>query len=409
MLFYTTVTGFVDIYGLVPALGALLLWLSPGKPGGGGDYVRAFAVGFLLAATVLLRRWYAFYAVSFFIAALIDCMVFMRTFKAFVTAAATFAFTLLFLFQPFVAGLLFKTYASLYSAFSFDLRVDIRYVFYYFGLIVLAGLSAGFVYLLTRRNTRRQAVFLILQPVTCFVLFVRVQSHGQQHLLLYIPALVLTAVLVFSQLLERINACRLRAAVLAVCVVFPSVNPLLLKTRPATLTDIKTAELLPSFIYVPPVREDADSIVGLVRYLDTNVGARGKTVGILASSLKLNIDMLLNAENSLNLPRTSEVNRRYLVWLPEIDSRDAFPGSLFDCDYILVADAVQAQLGPDRQRCVILPAEQLLSGVGIGVAYRPVGNTFQIDGGAIRVRLYEKVRDLTITEKQDFLAVYNHE
>jgi hypothetical protein len=157
---------------------------------------------------------------------------------------------------------------------------------------------------------------------------------------------------------------------------------------------------------VPPVREDADIIVALVRYLDQTAGIKGKTVGVLASSLKLNIDILSNAENSLNIKRISDVDRSYLVWLPEIDSRDPFPGLLFNCDYLLVSDPVQVQLGPENQRCIALPAGELLSGTGIGKAYRPFGETFAIGDSSIIVRLYERQREITADEKAALLEAY---
>jgi hypothetical protein len=434
MLFYTSVTGFIDVAGLTPALGALLLWLRIPRlkevrpvryyasPQSGPDdavetpyagLCRYFAAGCLLAVTVLLRRWYAFFAVSFFAAALLDSLIFKKPALPLITAAAAFAFVLLFFFQPFVSGLLIRNYADLYSDFSFDLPVDVRYFFYYYGLFVVLILITGSLSLLSRRVTRRPAVFLLVQPVFCFALFVSVQSHGQQHLLLYIPALALLAALWVSMLVGRFEVRRTRAAALALyallafCALPPLVHPLLLKTRPGTITDIKTYEMLPSFIYVPPVREDADRVLHLVWYLDKSVGAGGKTLGVLASSLKLNIDILKNAESSLSLISDASASRDYLVWLPEIDSRDSFPGRLFDCDYLLVADPVQLSLGPGSQRCVDLPARQLLSGIGIGKAYRPTGYTFLLDGGAIRVRLFEKRREVTAAERDALLRAYS--
>lgn len=434
MLFYTSVTGFIDIAGIPPALGALLLWLRiprlkearPARrrlslqsgPDDAAESVytglcRYFTAGCLLAVAVLLRRWYAFFAVSFFAAALPDCLIFKKPALPLIMAAASFAFILLFFFQPIVSGLLIRNYADLYSDFSFDLPVDLRYFFYYYGLFVILILITGSLPLLSRRVTRRPAVFLLVQPVFCFALFVSVQSHGQQHLLLYIPALTLLAALWVSMLVGRFVVRRPRAAALALyallafCALPPLVHPLLLKTRPGTITDIQTCKMLPSFIYVPPVREDADRILHLVWYLDKAVGTGGKRLGVLASSLKLNIDILKNAESSLKRTSTASASRDYLIWLPEIDSRDSFPGHLFDCDYLLVTDPIQLSLGPGSQRCVDLPARQLLSGSGIGKAYRPTGYTFLLDGGAIRVRLFEKQREVTAAERDALLRAYS--
>ena len=154
--------------------------------------------------------------------------------------------------------------------------------------------------------------------------------------------------------------------------------------------------MLPSFSWSPPKRSDAITVVGLLRYLDS-LGAKGLHVGILASSFTLNQDMLLNSEASLSLPRVSDTPRSYLVYLPDVDQRDGWSDALFKCDILAVADPPQTHLGEENQAVVVLPAKDLLSGEGIGKAFRRLDKSFSLDGG-VTVYIFEKTRELTDAE-----------
>jgi hypothetical protein len=405
MLFYTALVGFIDVAGVVFTLLATLFWLSDKNENEAGRYL---LIGCLLAFSILLRRWLAFFAVSFFIALLVDAIFFKKRTVPVLTAFFSFAFTLMFLFQPFVTGRLLRSYSDAYAAYKSAVTVDFHYFFYYFGIAVAALALAGGIWLCAKRDTRRQGVFLLLQPVLCFCLFVQVQTHGQQHLLLYFPAFCALISTAFCRLGDGMKKQTVYAALMTLAALIPAVNPFLMMLRPDAAKDLKTLAALPSFNYIPPARSDADTLVSIVRYLDQIVGAQGKTVGILASSFALNKDQLLNAEASLGLGRISDVDRSYIAWLPEVDSRDEFPGNLFYCDYYLVADPVQLHLGEGNQECIMIPASELLSGDSIGVAVEPIGGPYFVgyDGG-ITVRLYVKSRDFTENEKKYVVDAYN--
>lgn len=99
-----------------------------------------------------------------------------------------FAFTLLFFFQRLVSTKLLADYSSLYVAYKIGLDKDILLLFRYFGIIPLILFFAAGICLLFSKGQRCDAAFLMIWSVLCFCLFVRVQTHGQQHLLMYAPA-----------------------------------------------------------------------------------------------------------------------------------------------------------------------------------------------------------------------------
>ena len=404
MLFYTAIVGFIDAAGVGVTFLATLLWLHARKENENGRYL---LIGSLLALAILLRRWYAFFALSFFICVLIDAVFFRKSAAPLAISGLSFAFSLLFLFQPFVEDRLMRNYAALYSAYKSGLGVDFHYFFHYFGIFVVILSIVSALCLIVRRDTRRRGVFLMIQPVICFFLFTGVQTHGQQHLLLYVPGFLCLVTLLFAALADRIDKHRALASLLALFACLPMLSPLTSLFFPERVSDLKSFEMLPAFNYRPPVRTDTDSLAALVAFLDREVGFRGKHVGVLASSFSLNKDLLLNTDLSLGIEPPAGIDRRYLAWLPEVDSRDAFPGSLPYCDYYLVADPIQLHLGVGKQECVALPARLVLDGTGIGAAVRPVGQRFFVgNGGSIRVQLYEKFRPFTAAEEQDLIDEY---
>lgn len=306
--------------------------------------------------------------------------------------------TLLFFFQRLVSTKLLADYSSLYVAYKIGLDKDILLLFRYFGIIPLILFFAAGICLLFSKGQRCDAAFLMIWSVLCFCLFVRVQTHGQQHLLMYAPAFMCMIILVSGRLEANLHGSKqyttaLTAAGMSLIV---SLSPFIPRIQPASLQELKKPTMLPSFSWSPPKRSDAMTVVGLLRYLDS-LGAKGLHVGLLASSFTLNQDMLLNSEASLSLPRVSDTPRSYLVYLPDVDQRDGWSDALFKCDILAVADPPQTHLGEENQAVVVLPAKELLSGEGIGKAFRRLDKSFSLDGG-VTVYIFEKTRDLTDDE-----------
>lgn len=406
MLLYAVLIGFIDVGGLVPASAAMFLYvLDRGK----NRFGHFFAAGFCLAFTILLRRWFAFWALAYLLILLIDCIALRRNAVPLIACAAGCVFPLLFFFQTFVSGKLMADYGQLYSAYSQGIRNDFMMLFRYFGVIILLALLVGVIRMIYRRSEHRSAVlFSLLQAILCFVLFVRVQNHGQQHLLLYVPSFLCIVMLVVSDILdwEPKQIKRKTAAFLAVvlCSASALLSPFVPRVQPTTYDGLVFPSVLPSFSFHAPKREDAYTIVDLMRCLDT-FGAQGQRVGVLASSFVINQDILVNAEDSLSLPRVSETSRSYLVSIPAVDQRDGWSNNIFSCDIIAVADPVQLHLGRENQAVVALPAEEILSGEGIGAAFEKLDESYQLKDG-ITVYLYRKIRDITEEEKQALYARY---
>lgn len=171
-------------YNYLIILAALLIRLGTDNDGRAD---RMLPAGVLLAAAVLMRRWYAFCALAFVLSLVTDCVKRKNVYPL-ISTVGGFAFTLLFFFQRLVSTKLLADYSSLYVAYKIGLDKDILLLFRYFGIIPLILFFAAGICLLFSKSQRCDAAFLMIWSVLCFCLFVRVQTHGQQHLLMYAPA-----------------------------------------------------------------------------------------------------------------------------------------------------------------------------------------------------------------------------
>jgi hypothetical protein len=77
-----------------------------------------------------------------------------------------------------------------------------------------------------------------------------------------------------------------------------------------------------------------------------------------------------------------------------VDTRDGPPiPELKNCAIMMVGDPVQTHLVPSYQQNVILPASEMLSGVGIGASYRRNGEVFNLEKG-VKLVVFERIRHL---------------
>ena len=400
MLFVNVLKGFVDVAGCAATLAAMFLWLYKRRE---NDFGQFLLIGVCLAVALLLRRWYSFFALSFMLTLVIDCLVFRRSGVPLLGALAGFAFTLLFFFQPLVSGKLLADYGTMYAAYSQEMRKNFLLLFYYYGWIPLAISLAVDVYCVIKKETCQIGLFVLIQTLLCFVLFVKIQTHGQQHLLLYVPMQITMSMILIVRLLNLRRECAVAGTL--VLSLIPTLMPFFPSYQPASVEEIRGMEPWPSYSWYPPQREDAEDMVALMRRLD-GYGAEGKTVGLLASSFVLNWDILMNAEASLSLPRVSDVDRNaYFLSLPQVDQRDGWSDTIFACDVLVVTDPIQLHLGEENQAVVWLPAEKLLNGEGFAAAYERSDEVWELTDG-ITLYFFEKTRELTEAEMEELRQMF---
>lgn len=391
MLLYTALTGFVDVAAAGAGIWAFVIYTDESRP----QAARGILTGGLLTLVFLLRRYFFFFTVSFGIAAFLALLVRRSQWKSFLTMAVTGVGFSLFFGQSFVVSqVLSANYANTYSAYDQGRWIDLVMLCRYYGYIMMAVALVCAVFLLLRSESRYGALLCLCQPVLCLFLFTRIQSHGQQHLLLYLPAFCF-ALAGGMELLPERRAVRWVPWALALCTLGSSFLP---RPQPSHPSEISVPDPLPAFTYVPGQRTDLAQLVALRVYVDSLSAEEQKTAAVLASSFTFNSSIYDNTLRSLNIPQSGGPSTS-MIYFATVDKRDGFSWNALTADYLIVADPVQTHLGVDNQHILTVLAQPVLDGTGIGTAYRRLDQSFPLEDG-VTVYVYERTREITQAEYQ---------
>lgn len=385
---FLTFNGFVDIGGLLICLLCFNLYYAKG---GEGRIWRYALIGALLVLMMLWRRWYAFFAVSFVTAMLADCVLFKRKWQGAAVTIAVCALLLTLCFRDFLINQLIRDYGSLYADYKFSVSTDFKLITRYFGVIFIAVLAAASVAAGIKKKETR-TVFIWLQMIVCLFMFISTQTHGQQHLLLYAPSLIMLTLISIKHINKEWMLIGISVLALA-----SSLNVYIPRLQPKSLNEIKGYALIPNFSMLPQTRDDTDAILALKQKLDTTV-YDGDTLGVLASSFVLNEDILKNVQPSLGV---KQIRDNYIVSLPQVDSRDRDLSALYNVNYVLAAFPAQTHLASGSQTVVTEAVESFKNYADIATAYIEVPE-FETTIGGITVKLFWRVRDELPADIREF-------
>ncbi len=401
-LAYLALVGFVDVAAAAVAIWAVVFYTRPEAPGWAGGLL----AGACLAVSFLLRRYFLFFAAAFGLAALLRavCIRTRRERRAFGCLFAACAAWAVYLTQQFLVDKLTTNYTDIYSAYAAGLRSDVMLFCRYFGYLTLAAALLLGLWRLVRRSERwSDALFAMAQLAACFLLLTRVQSHGQQHTLLYVPCLALLLAP------DGPPEARWKQAAAGCAGAVCTLVCLLPRPQPASIAAIRVPDPVPGFSFHGPRRADIQELLALSDYLDA-LAAESEapvTCGVFASSLLLNTDTLPNLRPSLNLPEAWDAME--YIYVASVDKRDAFSWAALDADYLVVGDPVQVHLGEENQQIVALVAHQVLEGSGLGTAFAREDVRFTLADGA-QVYVYRRTREITPQERrglsQALIALY---
>lgn len=390
-LTYLALVGYVDVAACAVGIWAVVFYTRQEAPG----WCRGVLAGMCLALSFLLRRYFLFFAASFGVAALLPALGRHKreeriAFGALFAGAGAAA---LYCTQQFLVDKLTTDYGALYAAYDLGLKSDVMLFCRYFGYLVLAAALLWGLYRLVTQPAQRGGMLLALaQLFLCFLLLTRIQSHGQQHTLLYVPCLAL----LLAPYEPEPQWKRMGAWVMAaVC----SLVALLPRPQPASIAAISIPDPVPGFSFHGARREDIDQLLALSDYLDGLAAADPEaTAAVCASSFLLNSETLLHLRPSLNLPEPD--NGMTYIYVSSVDKRDGFSWGMLEADYLVVGDPVQVHLGEENQQVVAIPAHAVLDGAGFGSAYERLPEVFSLQDGS-QVYLYRRVRDITPAERQE--------
>jgi hypothetical protein len=391
VLWAPSLRGLPDVLGVAIACAVLLLYF--GKPREDQSLLRLIGLGLLLCLLILTRRWYLFWAVSFFPAAIVAQLFglprkrpgwrsFWPTARALAIVGVSCGACLLILAAPLLMRMATTDYASAYAAYRPDLTADgsIGQIVAQFGLVLLAVAVGGLAWLTQKPETRQLGILLIVQAILSVVLFARIQGYfGLHHFLLLAPAAGVGIAAAIISLWNVGSRWRWPAVAAMISAVAISSTTAL---APAL---IAAAPLLPANRYQPLVRSD---LAEIDRLLDSLNALKPGLAYTISSSELLNWSTLQMACRERH-----RALRNHLAVTADIDTRDGFPKEALKADIVLLATPTQYHVRPDDQRVVGLLARDIGEHRGIGTSFQRLPGEFRLMDD-IRVVLYRKVRPL---------------
>lgn len=387
-----TFLGFVDIGGVLICLICFnLYYLKTDKKIGIWRYI---VIGILLVLVMLWRRWYAFFSVSFITAMVADSLLFKRKWYHTAVTVLVAGLIVVIFFRDFLLEKLLADYGNLYSGYKFSIATDFKLVTRYFGLIFIVMLAAGSVAAAIKRQECR-IVFMWIQIIACLLMFISTQTHGQQHLMLYIPSLFMIMLILVRHITKE-----WMLIAMTVLSVANAVNVYIPRTQPHNIQEITHLALIPDFSMLPMHRDDTEEILALKQKLDKTI-IEGDKIGVVSSSFVLNEDVLRNVEPSLGVKPTRD---DYIASVPQVDSRDRDLTPLYNVNYLLVATPPQTHLAEGSQTVITETVRSFEEGTDISAAYEEVEDFETVING-ITVKLFyrvqaEKRSDITAFESR---------
>lgn len=387
---YLTLKGFTETGGLVIALLCYYLYIS-GKDSHSvkTGVFRHIVIGLLLAALMIWNNWYLFFSVSFVTAMLADSILFGKNKYMGIITLGTMIAAVSFLFEGFMFRRLIADYGS--GSFNFSFGLNLKLITRYFGLLFILLMAVSSVIMGIKHRERRQ-VFAWLQILICYLMFTATRTHGQGHLLLYVPALI-------TLLILTVKYIKTERVLIGICVLAlaHSVNIFIPRTQPEGIEQIRHTAVIPNFSMLPVKRDSTYDILTLKTRLD-GVVPEGQYLGVLAYSDTLNSEMLKNAEPSLNIKQQRVgyiANTIPYFDLPEIDI-----SPLCNANYMLVA--YPPQTVRSDQKVLTTTVDSFAAWTDIAMAYEEMYE-YETVIDDVHIKLYHRVRDVSRNERAQYV------
>ncbi len=419
-LWVPVLRGMPDVLGIL-VIGSILL-LHFAKPLAEQKLSHLVTTGLLLCLLVLLRRWYAFWVVSFFPAlAVAQCLdiyqqhgviwrQYLITIRNAVIIGLTFSIALFTIATPLILRILHTDYADIYSAYksSNSLLESAEKLIPYFGWsVIICGLS-GLVWLAVRKDTRVVGSFLIIQLFIVFGLFLRTQDFGMQHYYLLIPCLSLGIAVMITGLWTQISNGLWRLVSVGFVFAMLITNFTTAFIPKASNVSNILGSFVPQARFYPLIRHDLDELGHLLTHLDKLEAKQQGDIYVLASSFTLN-SQILDVSCRFGTQQWNFCN--HILNTNDVDKRDGFPRQFLHAHYLIVASPTQYHLRAEDQRVVGVLLREVMEKHGIGVSFQRLPEEFRLDN-EITVWIYEKVKPFEKADldmlANEFVEYYPH-
>lgn len=360
--------GSVDIVGFLVITLLLLLTLKMLRKNKAYYFVVS---GLLLSFLVILRRWYAYWAVSYLIvfggglavAHLLTSSFKIKTYLAvirnlllmFVSGSAVFSV----LAMPLAKKMLLFDYKYVYSAYKQTasgyqaLLVNLEYIGPFYTVFFLAGTATAIL----NKKTRLFSLFLVLHLITTWLLFTNTQDFSPHHYYLIIPTVIFFITVFVTTALAYLKTTFLKASFITILALIYLLSFGVVFV-PAMSTQLSSINFLfPQVRTLPLVRKDIHEIDRILENLDKLVKNKNGFVYVLSNSDILNDDILRN--RCFSEHQTLEVCKKILR-TNHVDKRDGFPAQFLSSKYVVITNPTGYHLNPKIKESLAFSPNNLI-------------------------------------------------
>lgn len=406
-LFWATIfRGFPDIAGLIPVLLVILYVLKT-------DLTEKLSVKSILILGILLwlpfglRRWYAFTIVTLYLTLpflnfSIFSLVQPKRFKKFILVALNFcgagivSVLLVFFLQYDLMKIILQTnYANLYAAYNEGILLSLETAVKHLGLYLLPTFGVGLFWSFQKERciAKNFAVFCFVNLVICFFLFTKTQTPGIQHILPFSLWVFFICVFGLRWIAEKLTHVFTWNVFLICCVVIA------LFINFVTFYKMKGGVVCHNVFFpakhYPLQLENFDNYKKMAENVEAYATA-GNNVTIISAGKELNEDLVLTL--------TGERTKAHLAPQAQFDLIQGLVLERFQARYVIVGypDSVKKAEG---RSVVTIPTQELLSGTGIGAAYKRLPDEYLLANNRKGI-VFEKIRPFTQQELKDFVGQF---
>jgi hypothetical protein len=426
-LWYPAMRGYVDLIALVSALFSLGLCVRAEKSE--SPRLLYLFAGMCVAASPLLRRYFAFYLVLFCVlfasVALWEVIGLLRRGKFFWSLIKTkiwllFGILLIFaLFPKFVAySFAFKKGITAGYLSELPYWGQVWSIVTHFGAVPVLVYVLG-ILLILRDGIAKRATLLSasIASLAAFLWFLRWQYPGEHHLYIlaiaYFSTIAAASGIAIARRSQALHVIYMGVLALGVIGGFfdiltsraegsSSLNALAHLAGPQRHPAWRVF-LFGSAAPRPIVRNDAAEIQRLLSKLDRVCGGDPTArIYFLASSSILS-DATVSA-GLLPSPGLKFASGQKLLQTHHVDSRDGVPNNLLAATHVVTTFPVELHLKPDSQKCVTVAWEQFKDGRGFAKAFERMSDEFVLADGSKAVifwRVHPSTREEVMELEKD--------
>jgi len=408
--------GYVDVVGVGVIFIILLLYFR--KTLIEQTLKELILLGLLLSFLIVLRRWYAFWTVGFFVAATVQemlrCFWYRNNFANLITAlrnifiiGLTAVLSFFAVATPIAIKMLTTDYSDVYSAYQMPniFYHLVKMVFYDFGLLLFLICFFGAITFFINKKLRLHGVFLSVLFVTTFYLFTRTQQISSQHFYWIISILAVFGVVFLYDIYNRIKRVSLKVFFISILTIFCLVNLMVVFVPNADFFRGVTAKgMFPHIRNYPKVRTDLDEVRSLLIALDDLTRNSNKNIYVFSNSETLNVTTVKNACSYFE-PKFSGLDEKIMANSSFVDRHDGFPFQMLTADYLVVTMPVDYLFAPQEQRAVGFLSEQIVYQKNIGKAFEKMDYDFVLEDGR-HVYIYQKKRKFTEAELREISDIF---